>query len=101
MRENIESERDEVSLLADNDGLISVESGMLGFAFIVPVVDGDGAMRGGFVVIGLHDNFFKVSSSNFSGEDDGSFVLFAVTEKRDVGQVGEEIKAEELFDVGE
>jgi hypothetical protein len=79
-----------------------MESGVLGFAFVVPLVDGGGAaVRGGFVVVRLRDDFLKVGAADLSGEHDGGIVLFSVTKEGDVGEIGEDVEAEEILNVGE
>ena len=42
-----------------------------------------------------------MSPAEVSGEDDGGFIFFAAAEEGDVGQIGEEVEAEEILRVGE
>ncbi len=57
------------------------------------------AVSGRIVTICLDDNFFELSSSEFSGECNRNFICFSGPEEGNVGQIFEEVEAEERFDI--
>lgn len=92
--EDVEGEFYECFLLAEDDGVLSVESSELGFSFVIPFVNGDLAMGRVRIGVGVLDDFLEVAAIDVAFEKEGGAVPLTVAKKGEVGEVGEGVESE-------